>query len=161
MSEMTDTSTSEQLQQFLSFRASLNTQAMLPTQQMLEVLNLSHHQIVPIPDTSTEVVGVCNWRGEVLWLVNLGYLLTDNPDFTQEKYQINYTVIIIHHNSMILGLVVEQVHNMLWCNPAQIQSIPASYLVKTSSLIQGYWLNSQQDVLLILDAEALIHSFCN
>lgn len=158
---MADTSISEQLRQFLSFQSSLNTQGMLPIHQMLEVLNLSHHQIIPIPDIPTEVIGVCNWRGEVLWLVDLGYLLADNPTLNPVKYQANYTVIIICHNNMTLGLVVERVHHTLWCNPTKIQALPTTHSAKRSSYVQGYWLNSQQDILLVLNPEMLIYSFCN
>ncbi len=52
-------STTEKSQQFLSFTVSPDqTQAMVSTHQLTEILSLTANQIVPIPDSPPEVMGV-------------------------------------------------------------------------------------------------------
>jgi len=58
-------------QQFLRFHLVPDTTALLPVRQMSEVLTVPIAQVVPIPHTPAWVMGVYNWRGEILWLVDL------------------------------------------------------------------------------------------
>ncbi|OLP16311.1 hypothetical protein BST81_22205 [Leptolyngbya sp. 'hensonii'] len=144
-------------QQFLSFRLLPNTQAMVSTEQLTEVLSLSLAQIVPIPDVPPQVMGVCNWRGEVLWLVDLGYLLGFTPLFSQGYRQSNYSAIVLRHQDATLGLVVDQVGQMLWCSPEQIQPLaPGQLAPALSHCAQGYWLDSQGIPFLILKGDAIV-----
>jgi positive phototaxis protein PixI len=154
------TAASEKTQQFLSFFLPPHTNAMLPTQQLTEILSLATHQIVPIPDVPPQVMGVCNWRGEVLWLLDLGYLLGAEPISSQNYHQSSHSAIVVHAQDCMLGLVVGQINRMLWCNPAHIQPIPmAQNTASTSPCLRGYWLSSQAETLLVLDSQALIDSF--
>jgi positive phototaxis protein PixI len=157
---MTQAPSIEKTQLFLSFQLPPQIQAMLPIKQLLEVLTLAPHQIVPIPDVPTYVMGVCNWRGEVLWLADLGYLLGAMPLSRQTYLPSNYSVIIVQHQTHILGLVVEQISQMIRCYPTQIQPIPIlqQQPLERSPYLQGYWLSPQGETLLVLDSETLIDS---
>lgn len=148
------------IEQFLSFSVTSDVRAILPTRQLTEVLSIAINQIVPIPDVPPQVMGVCNWRGEVLWLIDLGYLLGADPLLAQGYRQSNYSAIVAHHQGCTIGLVVDQVSQMLWCNPAQIQPIPTTQLtLEPSPYLQGYWLAQQGETLLVLSAQALVNRF--
>ncbi|MCU0571148.1 MAG: chemotaxis protein CheW [Oculatellaceae cyanobacterium Prado106] len=152
--------TTENAEQFLSFHLTETLHAMLPTQQLTEILNLALHQLVPIPDVAPQVMGVCNWRGDVLWLVDLGYLLGAEPLYSQGYRRSHYKAIIVHHQGHTLGLVVSQVNQMLWCDPAQIQSLPeANFVPELSNSFQGYWLTPTDETLLVLDSRVLVEFF--
>jgi len=156
------TAASERTQQFLSFFLPPHIHAMLPTQQLTEILSLAAHQIVPIPDVPPQVMGVCNWRGEVLWLLDLGYLLGAEPISNQSDHQSSYSTIVVHDQGCTLGLVVGQINRMLWCNPDQIQRLPTvQNTTPISPCLQGYWLSPQAETLLVLNSLVLINSFRN
>jgi len=145
-----------QLQQFLCFQLD-QTQALLSTQQLTEILNLNLTQIIAIPDMPPALMGVCNWRGEVLWLVDLGSLLGFEPLYGQPSRQTQVNVVIIHHQGQMLGLAVSTIHQMQWCNPEAIQpipSIPASS--QLARCLKGYWQQANHDIALILDGAAVI-----
>ncbi|NJM77688.1 MAG: chemotaxis protein CheW, partial [Acaryochloridaceae cyanobacterium RU_4_10] len=74
------------------------------------------------------MLGVCNWRGEVLWLADLGHCLGFEPLYTQSLRKGQVNTIIVHNNGQTLGLGVEQVNEMLWCDRAQIQPAPMQHL---------------------------------
>jgi positive phototaxis protein PixI len=147
-------------QQFLSFWVPPGIQAMLPTHQLTEILSLSPNQIVPIPDVPPQVMGVCNLRGDVLWLVDLGYVLGQTPLFQQGYRHINFSVIVIRQQDCTLGLVVHQIGEMLWYKSSEIYPIAATPdAPKLSPCLQGCWLTPQGKTLWFLDCEALITLF--
>lgn len=149
----------EQTQQFLSFHLPPGAQALLPTEHLTEILSLTPSQIVPIPDTLPAVMGVCNWRGEVLWLVDLGSFLGFEPLHAQGSHHTHYSVIVIHHQGKIIGLTVNQVGQMVWCDPAQIQSPPTQITPQLTVCLQGCWLRPTGELFLVLNGMALIESF--
>ncbi|MBW4522691.1 MAG: chemotaxis protein CheW [Scytolyngbya sp. HA4215-MV1] len=147
-------------QQFLSFRLSSTTQAMISTQKLTEILSVSLSQIISIPDVPSQVMGVCNWRGEILWLVDLALLLGFEPLFSQRDYQAGYRAIVVHHRDYTLGLMVDRVSQMLWCDPQQFQPIPSTQMTPTlSRCLQGYWLSEAGETFLVLNAEAIAEYF--
>jgi positive phototaxis protein PixI len=148
------------IEQFLSFNLTSTIQAMLPTQQLTEILNLSFNQIVPIPDTAAQIMGVCNWRGEVLWLVDLGYLLGSEPLFNQGYRRSTCKAIVVQYQGHSLGLVVNQVKQMIWCDLAQVQAMPDTpFTPELSTCLQGYWLTPQNETLLVLDSDVIVDFF--
>jgi positive phototaxis protein PixI len=147
-----------QTEQFLTFSLPTNL-AILPTKNLTEVLTLSAQQIVPIPDLAPSIVGVCNWRGEVLWLVDLNVVLNGGEPLPPLQSS-HYSAIIMHHNGQTLGLIVSQVTQMVWCGTAEIQDLPLTKTMsQTSPFIQGYWISPQSDTFLVLNAAEILTSF--
>jgi positive phototaxis protein PixI len=157
---MTVTLPTETTQQFLSFSLPPNIQAMLPTEQLTEILTLPPEQIVPIAQVAPEVMGVCNWRGEVLWLVDLAALIGTEP-LTGYRHS-NLSAIIVQHQGYTLGLVVEKISGMLRYNSAEIYPVLATpNNLKLSDCIRGCWLAPDGNTLWLLDSHSLIDSFCS
>jgi positive phototaxis protein PixI len=169
---MTTAPVSASSQHFLSFQLPPQSWGILPTDRLVEILNLPVEQIVPIGNLPAAVIGVCNWRGEVLWLLDLAYQLGMPPLFSQGKPRSAYTVMIVHqgaqngaqkgsqnstqNGTQTLGLVVEQVNQMVWCDPAAIVPLPATQFtdLQQHRLLQGYWLQSATTYL-ALDCDRL------
>ncbi len=66
-------------EQFLRFHLVPDTTLMLSITQLTEVLTIPVGQIIPIPHMPAWVMGVYNWRGEILWMVDLGQLVGLTP----------------------------------------------------------------------------------
>ena len=125
-------------EQFLRFHLEPDLNAALPVDQMTEVFTVSTSKVVPIPHMPPWVIGVYNWRGEILWLVDLGYLLGGTPLYQQTSSRSLYTAIVINSQQSggrqgsstagkkMLGLAVNRVENMEWFNSDLIQSPPES-----------------------------------
>jgi positive phototaxis protein PixI len=146
-------------EQFLSFVLPPQQKVIVSTKKLVEILNISLGQIVPIPDVPPFVMGVTNWRGEVLWVADLAYMLGFEPLYQQGFTQPNYKVILLRSQGQTLGLAVRNVEQMVWCNPEQIQSSSTSYVTsELSSCIQGYYLTSDRELMLVLDGDALFQT---
>ncbi len=156
-----------QLEQFLRFQLVPDTTLLLPVGQLTEVITIPLGQIVPIPQMPTWVLGVYNWRGEILWMIDLGALLGLTPWHQQSQVTPIYRTIVLHSGGYSkgtakahrqhLGAVVNRVDDIEWCNPNEIQSPPGSAITPSlAPFLRGYWLPPQGDMLVVLDGEAIL-----
>lgn len=172
LSPATDSSSETASEQYLRFYLEPNTTALLPIQQLTEVLTISVGQIVPIFNMPAWVMGVYNWRGEILWMVDLNHLVGLTPWYQQTSSAANHTSVVLNirtknlkstaNKSKILGLVVNRVEDIEWCNHDLIQSPPSSTVTpELVPFLRGYWLKSNGEMLVVLDGEAIIAAMSN
>jgi positive phototaxis protein PixI len=129
---------------------------MLPTPQLTEVLSLPLSQVVPIPDMPATLLGVCNWRGEVLWLVDLGSLLGFEPLYAQNLQQGTLSIIVVHCQGRMLGLAVSEVEQMIRCASDQMQRTIAPNLTpELTRCLDAYWTAPNHEVFLVLNGDAV------
>ena len=153
--------------QYLKFYLEPDTRIILPIRQITEVLKIAVGQIVPIPQMPPWVMGVYNWRGNILWMLDLGQLLGLNSWYQQSINTANYTAIVLSPDrvagrtkaldNISLGLVVTRVEDIQWCNTDLIQSPPTSAVSPAlAPFLQGYWLDRGSNMMLALDGKAII-----
>ncbi len=155
--------------QFLRFLLAPNTKVMLPISQLTEVMTIPIGQIISIPHMNPEVMGVYNWRGEILWMVDLGKIVGLLPWYEQTANKANYKAVVINidkkeqENSaqaikVQLGLVVSQIEDIKSCEEKSIYKSPQSSQ-QTNSLdrfLQGYWVKSDEETIPVLNGETLL-----
>ena len=147
-------------EQFLTFWLGQEQQALLPTSQLLEIVKVYLSQITPIAGIAPYVMGVYNWRGDVIWVVDLASMLGYNPLYAQEqsKFQDKCHVIFLRIQDMVIGLAVSQVGQMINCDISKIQTAGLAF---TNPVMQeacrGYWL-SGSNTFLVLDGNAIARS---
>ncbi len=167
-------------QQFLQFFLEPDTNLILPLFQLAEVLTVPLGQITPIPHMPPWTMGVHNWRGEVLWVVDFGAFLGLTPWNRQSGSRANYRVIILNGNapfdlnpsqkgrsllrgasanrSQMLGLVVTEVRDITWCETDQIQSPPAASISsELAPYVRGFWVSPEGVMYVALDGQAVVH----
>jgi positive phototaxis protein PixI len=151
-------------EQFLRLHLALDTTVLLPVQQLAEVLTISTSQVVPISHMPTWVMGVYNWRGEILWMVDLGHLCGLTPWYQQPSNVAMYPAVVLQvsstatssvaASSQALGLIVNRVEEIEWCNPNQIQPLSTSTVVSIlAPFLRGYWWKSNDQTLAVLDEQ--------
>ena len=155
-------------EQFLRFLLEPQTRLMLPVEQITEVLKINVGQIVPIPQMPAWVMGVYNWRGNILWMIDLGSLIGFDSWYQQGVNTSEYTAIAIapdkvNHSSSVgnelisLGLIVTRVEDIEWCNSDLIQSPPTSAVTSAlAPFLRGYWLDRSEEMILVLNGKAIM-----
>ncbi len=162
-------SLSGQPEQFLRLHLVLNMTALLPLTQVAEVLTIPIGKIVPIPHMSPWVMGVYHWRGEILWMVDLGQLCGLAPWYEQETNPSVYEAIVLQvvdqpstqhqPKGQTLGLVVDRVEDIEWCDPQAIQCPPNFTLnPQLTQILRGYWWKSNDVMLAVLDGAAILQA---
>lgn len=145
--------------QYISFLLTQQVSGMFPTSQLTETVNLELGQIVQIPDLPPAVVGICGWRGEVLWLVDLSYTLGLSPLLSTDYQSAKCNVLKVTINQQTFGLLVAEVRQLVRCDRQNIQpDLPKSFSPEVAPLIEGHFTASKQTELISINLEALLDS---
>lgn len=153
--------------QFLRFHLDPHTKAMLPIGQITEVLKIQLGQIVPIPQMPSWVMGVYNWRGDILWTIDLGHLMGLTPWYHSELNPAHHNAIVLSPDKqknatntgskINLGLVVGRIEDLESCNPSEIQSpTQGTETLPIFNFLEGYWLQPKGEMILVLNGQAIV-----
>jgi positive phototaxis protein PixI len=130
--------------------------------RVTELVNIPLDRVVPMPHLPPTILGVYNWRGEILWIVDFVTLLGLNPASSAPQHYRNLqpTIVLTNvtgsGNSMSLGLVVDRIDEIEWCQPELARSTPANALeTKLATWTKGYWRSATGDRLLVFDGQTI------
>ncbi|MBX2864772.1 MAG: chemotaxis protein CheW [Leptolyngbyaceae cyanobacterium MAG.088] len=145
---------------YLKFNLLADMTALLPITQLAAVLKVEATHITAIPHLPAWVIGVYNWRGEVLWIVDMGHLLGGIPWYQQTILPTHYQTLILEQSEsetseqQHIGLVVTQVEGIESLSLDSIQS-PVAISESLVPFLRGYWLEDNGDMLMLLDSLAI------
>ena len=145
----------EEGEKFLRFQLGAEGIALLPLNVIKQVMQVSVNEILPVPQMPGCVLGIYNWRGEMLWLVDIGQLVGFPPLGSSE----NVMAIAIQIEDKTLGLVVRQINDIERHHLHQI-NLPAIGLFAPELMpyLQGYLIGANQEVLMVLNAGAIANA---
>ncbi|MBD2187168.1 chemotaxis protein CheW [Pseudanabaena mucicola] len=149
--------------QFLTFTLASDQQGLLPTSQLLEIVRVDLSEITAIAGLSPSVMGIYNWRGDVTWVVDLASLLGYAPLYTQayrlKKFQDKCHVLFLKSQDMVIGIAVQQVGQVMKCDSSKLQKSGISFSNPIlADVCHGYWLNPDNEALLVLDGHAIMRN---
>jgi positive phototaxis protein PixI len=158
-------SQSQAKQQFLCFNLLPDTNLMISLSEIAAVLKIPLGQIVPIPEMPSWVIGVYNWRGKIIWMIDLGQLLGFTPWYEQSVVASNHKAIVIHPSTQdqknrtagdLVGLIVSDVDEIEMCDVNQIYSPPATAVTEElAPFLRGYWIKDSGDIIVTIDSDAI------
>ena len=134
-------------QRFLSFHLSGENETLLPLEVIAEVLQLEPVEILPIPEVPNYLLGVCNWRGEILWLADLNILVGSPPLWQQILSLEKPMVIVVESGDRKVGLVVEHVHDVELIAPETLHFPTEFDSSSIAPFVMGYLPNHRGAVL--------------
>jgi positive phototaxis protein PixI len=149
----------ETKQKFLSFNLGVKDIAVFSLQYVAEVLQVSLAEVSVVPQMPRSVLGIYNWRGEMLWLVDLEEMLGYPPMLQGANFISKMMAVVLESDGKFLGLLVRQLTDIEWLDPQEMKSPSAElFYPETSPLLQGYFINDSQQMILSLDALAIMQS---
>ena len=152
-------------QQFLTFNLLPDSNLMISLSEIAAVLKIPFGQIVPIPEMPSWVMGVYNWRGQIIWMIDLGQMLGFTPWYEQNLVASSQKAIVIHPSTQdrknrtfgdLVGLIVSDVNEIELCDLNQIYSPPASAVTDSlAPFLRGYWIRTNGDIMITIDGDAI------
>lgn len=115
---------------------------LLPGANLVEIMKLPLGQVVPMFQMAPWVVGIYNWRGDLLWVADGGHFVGLPPWYRQVEAATRHTVVVIKPPYVVpegspdgvnwltdeppltLGLVVSAVNAMVTYPTAALQLLP-------------------------------------
>jgi positive phototaxis protein PixI len=135
--------------------------------RVIELVNIPIDRVVPMPQLPPAVMGVYNWRGEILWMIDLATLLEVRDPTTPRRYRSLEPLLIIntaagsnlpveYEQQQPIGLMVDEISEIEWCNLELIKSdLPVNLNPKLSKWVTGSWASSTGENLPILNTKAI------
>ncbi|OUL19980.1 chemotaxis protein CheW [Nostoc sp. RF31YmG] len=149
----------ETKQKFLSFNLGTNDLAVIPLQHIAEVLQVSLTEICGVPQMPNCVLGIYNWRGEMLWLVDLEEMLGYPPLLQGPNLVSKMMAIVLENDGKYLGLLVHQLTDIEWLNTEQMKAPSAElFYPAISPFLEGYFINPDTGIVFNLDALAILQA---
>jgi positive phototaxis protein PixI len=122
------------LSKLLRFPLGVQESALLPLEQIAEIIQVNLAEILPVPEMPSCVLGICNWRTEMLWLLDLNHLV-GYPSLTAAGTPV---AIVVTVNEYAVGLVVKQVDDIELHDLQQLQrSAPGLFPPKLLPFVLG------------------------
>ncbi len=166
LSQWIDTNASRGGERYLGCHLVPNLTVVMPVHKITEVLTIPTPQVTPIPHLSSWVMGVYNWRGDVLWMVDLGHLLGLTPWYQQTANRSVHSALVVrtqdrssttpNAGQKMLGLVVSQIRDIETLEANALHS-PSSAIAspELAPFLQGHWLRQDGELLAFLDIDAI------
>ena len=129
----------------------------LPATGIKEVISQSPDWITSIPNSSPLLLGTINFRGQVIWVSDLGQFLGEPTMLNIDRPEIN--IIVIEDQETMLGLAIDRIGEMDWLDPEQLQ-MPTNVPDSMAPFLRGEWLLDQESnrYLLLLEQVAILRS---
>jgi positive phototaxis protein PixI len=151
--------TLETKQKFLSFNLGPNNIGVIHLQHITEVLQVPLAEICSVPQMPNCVLGIYNWRGEMLWLVDLEDMLGYSSLLKSSNLVAKTMAIVIENEGKSLGLLVRQLTDIEWLNTQEMKPPSAELFSPViSPFLQGYFINPNEEMMFTLDTLAIIQS---
>jgi positive phototaxis protein PixI len=147
-------------EKFLRFRLDAEHTVLVPVKEVLTVLTVAVSEVLPVPQMSSAVLGIYNYRGEALWLVDAANQMGFQPFSTQPLKMLS--VIVVQSGSKSLGLVVSEVQDIEGYDPEElIRATPEVFSARLLPFVKGYFPHEHTIVLelssLVNDSNLQIH----
>lgn len=129
----------------------------IPASGVREVMSVYFDRITPIPNASPFFLGTYNWRGQVIWVADLGQFLGDQVLVNTDQNEVS--LLIVEDGELVMGFAVHAVANTEWLDVNHSISdrhIPTAM----NGFIKGVYAttNASAPELRLLDRVAILRS---
>ncbi len=139
---------------YLQLQLTQQIPALLPMEHAQEALVIPADTLTPIPNMPASVLGLLNRRSRVFWVIDLSQVLGLSAHNTNVQ---QYNIVLIRIGQRPLGLVVPAVLGVQRFTAAMVRSPIGAVSPAMVPFLRGC-VPQQQDILLVLDPEAVINS---
>ena len=123
-----------------------------------EVMSVYLDRIAPIPNASPFFLGTYNWRGQVIWVADLGQFLGDQVLVNTDTSEVS--ILIVEEQELVMGFAVHTVANTEWLNVNQNLASEREIPPAMKAFIKGVYATSGSNTpeLRLLDQVAILRS---
>ncbi|WP_017652766.1 chemotaxis protein CheW [Fortiea contorta] len=139
---------------YLKFQLNQQTAAVLAMRHTQEAVIVPVESVTAMPNIPGCILGLMNWRSRIIWVIDLPRMLNlESLDYRLRQYN----VIVVRVESLLVGLVVQEIKGTTKFMPDEIRSPVGHVASSLVPYLRGCTVQ-QQEILLVLDAQAIVHS---
>jgi positive phototaxis protein PixI len=153
---LTSTPSSGDVQKFLRFQLGDKDTTLIAVNPIIEIIPLKIREILPVPQMPSYVLGIYNWRGDMLWLADLGHLVGFPPLFQSRASRSVAMAIVVQSEEKSMGMVVSQVIDIEQYSWSQMRPTdPQLFSDRLLPFLQGFFITESNDILVALEVRSL------
>jgi positive phototaxis protein PixI len=148
----------QQGERFLQFSLTGETNGLILLKELQGTTEISLTDILPVPDVAEFWLGISNWQGEAVWILDLAQLLGAPNWYRQTPVILSGMIMLIKIEQQSIGLLVREVQGIE--NYDAQDCLPITELDSTTkmrTLFQGYFLNSRGEASMVLSLNNLFY----
>ena len=132
---------------------------LIPNDQIVEISSVV--DITEVPNASRTVLGVINFRGDILNVLDFAEVLLPTSTKTQKKkFTRSSEVLILEDAGQRIALFVDDIHEIIEMNEGDLWDVlSADTKVDSLCFFKGAVLDHSGHILLVLDVNQLFHIF--
>ncbi|WP_066383112.1 MULTISPECIES: chemotaxis protein CheW [unclassified Anabaena] len=139
---------------YLKFQLNHQTAAILAMSYIQEAVILPVDAITPMPNMPACILGLMNWRSRIIWAIDLPRML--NLESLDNRLR-QYHVIVIKVESLLLGVVVQEIKGVTKLMPDEIRS-PIGQVASSLVPYLCGCVVQPEEIFLVLDAQPIVNS---
>lgn len=139
---------------YLKFQINQQITAIVAMNYTQEAVIVPVESVTTMPNMLPCILGLMNWRSRIIWAIDLPRML--NLESLDQRLR-QYNVIVIKVESLLLGLVVQEIKGITKFMPDDIQSPIGQVASSLVPYLRGCVVQPEE-ILLALDAQAIVHS---
>ncbi|MER3493379.1 MAG: chemotaxis protein CheW [Mastigocladus sp. ERB_26_2] len=149
----------ENQQRYLSLNLKDKYIALITLEHVQEIFTIDLTNICRVPQMPSCVVGVYNWRGEMLWLVDLERMFGYPPLGSQTDLCSKLMVMKLQYQGKSLGILVREIRDIENLD-IQFMKSPDEHLfsLELSPFVQGYFISPSEEILISLNTKAIFQA---
>lgn len=143
-------------QRFLRFSLGQDLIGVLPLDRLQEVIRIRPEEILPLPALDPWILGVHSWRGDIVWVLDLGRLLGVSTLMEFVEIPQRLSALVIPSQKQRLGVVVQRVETIATYDLSTLQPLhPGMVPEGMVPYLKGYFIEPGGQMLLHLEAEGI------
>ena len=139
---------------YLKFKLNRQTFGILSMKHTQEAIVIPVESITSMPNMPPCILGLMNWRSRIIWSIDLPEML--NLESLDTRLH-QYNAIIIRVESVLLGLIVQEIIGTVRFMPDLIHSPVGQVASSLVPYLRGCVMQ-EREILLLLDARAIVQS---
>lgn len=143
-------------EKFLQFSLQPGVNGLIPLADLQGTIEVTLQDILPVPQVAEFWLGIVNWQGEAIWIVDLAGLLGGSHWCRKESITASGMAILMEIEHHTIGLFVEQVKNIEIYDRQLCLPVADINSAEMRSLLAGYFLDEHGEPSMLLDITSLM-----
>ncbi|MDY6937762.1 MAG: chemotaxis protein CheW [Cyanobacteriota bacterium] len=141
---------------FLQLQLGSQDTTLIGVDRIVEITTLELPNILPVPQMPSYVLGIHNWRGEMLWLVDLSHLLGFPPLSSARGGRERAMVVVLQFEEKTIGMVMSQVMDIEQYDLSQMHARDSQlFSPQILPFVQGFFIEEENEVSIVLDVPSI------
>jgi positive phototaxis protein PixI len=137
---------------YLKFQLNPQTTAVLSVDYTQEAIIVPVESVTSMPNMPAYILGLMNWRSRIIWIIDLPKLF--NLEGINHRIR-QYNIIVVNVESMLLGLVVQEIKGTAKIMADNIHSPIGQVATSLVPYLCGC-VDLKEEILLVLDAQNIV-----